>query len=335
MKLIRIAIFILCFLSLSAFCYGQTNQSIQGKYDQGLRLFEDGKLLESIPYFEEVYKVIPSYLAVRKYLIVALKYGGIEYYTLDRYTDAIEVWRKALKIDPGNKEIASFIERVNSEIKMLNLKTDSNIKYEEKPVRRKPPVSKPPATDTVIVNNYMKVHDKQTDAIEYSKEQRRFTFGTSGGMVFSAGDGTQLQRAGWTFSGNILIPVKNDYAGLQLDGMYIKLDPDKSISNDGNLKEYYGILGGRANMVWKFRVSRISSFKLAAGIGLYQSLHSWYNKDLEKGGLDRETGHGFNFGLGWQIDFSKFAASINVGYSYIDVPIEPRLVEVSISLSSR
>jgi len=334
MKLIRVAILIFSILSASVFCYGQTNQSIQGKYDRGLRLFEDGRLLESIPYFEEVYEVIPGYLAVRKYLIVALKYGGIEYYTLNRNDEAIETWQKGLQIDPGNKEIASFIDRVNSEIKMLNLKSDTNIQYEEKPVRKKPPVSKPPLTDTVIVNNYIKVPDKQAETSIHSDYRRPFIFGTSAGMIFSAGDETDLQKAGWTFSGNILMPLKNDFAGLQLEGMYIKLDPDKPISDDDNLKEYYGIFGGRANMLWKFRVSGVSSFKLAGGIGFYQSLHSWYDKDGEKGGLDRETGLGFNVGMGWQIDFNKFAASINFGYSYIDVPIEPRLVEISISLNS-
>ncbi len=89
---------------------------VKDAYDRGRKLFESGQLESAIVQWEKVEKLAPDYMSVRDYLVNAYKYLGVELYGKNNLADAIAIWKKAVSLDPANKEIASYIRRTETEM---------------------------------------------------------------------------------------------------------------------------------------------------------------------------------------------------------------------------
>lgn len=99
------------------------SEEIAGQVDQiyksGQRLFEEGNLQRAVERWERVERLAPGYLSVRRYLVDAYKFLGVELYTQNDLEEAVVVWKKASDLEPDNAEIAKYIKRTKAEIARL------------------------------------------------------------------------------------------------------------------------------------------------------------------------------------------------------------------------
>jgi tetratricopeptide (TPR) repeat protein len=94
-------------------------KEVEEAYRDGQRLFEQGDLPEAVVRWEKVDRLAPGYMSVRRYLVDAYKFLGVELYTQNRLGEAVDVWRKAAELDPDSSEIAGYIKRTEHEIAAL------------------------------------------------------------------------------------------------------------------------------------------------------------------------------------------------------------------------
>ena len=98
-----------------------------GLRDSARRYFEDGNLSQAIIHWEKVERLAPDYASVREYLVNAYKFVGVELYSQNKLQEAVDTWQKALRLQPGNDEIARYIRRTENEIRKLHeLSYDEN-----------------------------------------------------------------------------------------------------------------------------------------------------------------------------------------------------------------
>jgi tetratricopeptide (TPR) repeat protein len=97
----------------------ELRSEVEEAYKQGQSLFENGKLTYAVARWEKVEALAPGYRSVRRYLVDAYKFLGVELYTQNRLEEAVEIWKKAAKLDPDSAEIANYIRRTQGEISRL------------------------------------------------------------------------------------------------------------------------------------------------------------------------------------------------------------------------
>jgi len=103
------------------------NREVKESYKSGQDFFEQGKLQQAVNEWEQVERLAPNYEAVRKYLVNAYNFVGVELYSQNQFKEAIDTWEKARKIDPGNVEVKEYIKRTKNELRRLNeLSNNSN-----------------------------------------------------------------------------------------------------------------------------------------------------------------------------------------------------------------
>ena len=98
---------------------GELKGEVEEAYKEGRRLFEEGGLRDAVAQWEKVEALAPGYRSVREYLVDAYKFLGVELYTQDRLGGAVEIWKKAARLDPNSGEIANYIRRTQGEISRL------------------------------------------------------------------------------------------------------------------------------------------------------------------------------------------------------------------------
>ncbi|MDD3730780.1 MAG: outer membrane beta-barrel protein [candidate division Zixibacteria bacterium] len=101
-------------------------EATENLYSQAERLYNEGKIIQALGFWEKVEKISPDYRDVRKKLVEAYKFAGIEIYNQNYQAEAIILWEKAVRLDPKNDEIIGYIRRGHGEINKLGkLTTDS------------------------------------------------------------------------------------------------------------------------------------------------------------------------------------------------------------------
>ncbi len=88
-------------------------------YKTAQKLFKKGELAKAIEHWEKVERLAPNYQMVRKYLVNAYKYVGVEAYGHNKLQQAIAAWKKAMQLDPQNSEIRNYLTRTETEIQKL------------------------------------------------------------------------------------------------------------------------------------------------------------------------------------------------------------------------
>ncbi|MBN1212019.1 MAG: hypothetical protein JXA92_05525 [candidate division Zixibacteria bacterium] len=105
----------------------EVKKEVEDAYRTAQDHFKKGNLAEAIKYWEQVERLAPDYQSVRDYLVNAYKYVGVELYSQNQLRDAIDVWKKASRINPANEEIIKYINRTENEIRKLEeLSYESN-----------------------------------------------------------------------------------------------------------------------------------------------------------------------------------------------------------------
>lgn len=97
----------------------ELQKEIDFVYNTAQELFKKGDLIQAIGHWEKVERLAPNYLSVRKYLVNAYKFVGVESYGKNKLQEAVVVWKKAIQLDPDNSEIRNFINRAETEIRKL------------------------------------------------------------------------------------------------------------------------------------------------------------------------------------------------------------------------
>ncbi len=92
---------------------------ISDLYQEAKELFNSGDIRAAVQRWERVAGQSPNYLSVREFLVKAYRFLGLELYGQKRRAEAVEVWKKALALDPANDEIAEYIKRAEAQMKKL------------------------------------------------------------------------------------------------------------------------------------------------------------------------------------------------------------------------
>ncbi len=93
--------------------------ALERKYNAGMRSFNKGDFNAAIKSLSEVWTQDPSFhnvlpLLVKTYLLV-----GMNYYSEQQYSKAIQVWERALAVDPDNSKARRYISKANEIVKRL------------------------------------------------------------------------------------------------------------------------------------------------------------------------------------------------------------------------
>lgn len=97
----------------------ELQKEIDFVYKTAQELFKKGDLVQAIGHWEKVERLAPNYLSVRKYLVNAYKFVGVEAYGNNKLQEAVVVWKKAIQLDPDNSEVRNYITRSETEIRRL------------------------------------------------------------------------------------------------------------------------------------------------------------------------------------------------------------------------
>ncbi len=123
---------------------GQTGDSLkkatENLYSQGETLYNEGKIIQALGFWEKVEKISPDYRDVRKKLVEAYKFAGIEKYNQNYQAEAIILWEKAIQLDPKNDEIIGYIRRGHGEIYKLGELTSDSLAVSSAVTSVTPPV---------------------------------------------------------------------------------------------------------------------------------------------------------------------------------------------------
>ena len=114
----------------------QADESFKSEhYAKGLQLLADGNYKEALVEFETVARFDPNYLKVKEYInrakagmasirsyspqIMEIYYKGVDLFVQKKYLEAIQEWKKILKIDPYNKLALRNIKEAEDRLKRL------------------------------------------------------------------------------------------------------------------------------------------------------------------------------------------------------------------------
>ncbi|MEW5994770.1 MAG: hypothetical protein AB1744_10285, partial [Candidatus Zixiibacteriota bacterium] len=97
----------------------QLQKEVDAAYRSAQEAFQKGELAKAIADWEKVERLAPDYLSVRRYLVSAYKFVGVELYGQNRFQEAVATWKKAAELDPENSELNNYIKRTESEIQKL------------------------------------------------------------------------------------------------------------------------------------------------------------------------------------------------------------------------
>jgi tetratricopeptide (TPR) repeat protein len=87
------------------------------RYRQGNALLSRGSIGQAITVLADVVNQYPTYGAARAKLVEAYLYQGLDLYSKGSSLAALQAWRRALAIDPGNAKAKRYIAKVEAEIK--------------------------------------------------------------------------------------------------------------------------------------------------------------------------------------------------------------------------
>ncbi|MFH1754258.1 MAG: PorV/PorQ family protein [Candidatus Latescibacterota bacterium] len=92
---------------------------LEDKYRSGMRHFEAGNFKEATQSFLELWTLDPGYhnvstLLTRTYLLM-----GMQHYSKEQYEEAVNIWEKALKIDPNNTKAKRYLIKTKGEMEKL------------------------------------------------------------------------------------------------------------------------------------------------------------------------------------------------------------------------
>ena len=86
---------------------------VAGRYDEGMRFYRAGDLVGAMLAWEEVSRLAPHYQEVDSNLLRVYRVTGLESYTEGRLREAVEIWEKALRLDPSNVQLRRYLNQAH------------------------------------------------------------------------------------------------------------------------------------------------------------------------------------------------------------------------------
>lgn len=86
-------------------------------YDRGLQMYRAGDMLAAMNAWEEIARQAPHFQDVDQYLLRVYRVAGLESYTEGRLQDAIDIWGKALRLEPSNDQVRRYLNQANAKMK--------------------------------------------------------------------------------------------------------------------------------------------------------------------------------------------------------------------------
>lgn len=85
-------------------------------YQRGMAMYRAGDLTAAMLAWEEVARRAPHFAEVDQYLLRVYRVVGLESYTEGRLQDAIEIWSKALQLEPENQQVRRYMDQANAKL---------------------------------------------------------------------------------------------------------------------------------------------------------------------------------------------------------------------------
>ena len=90
------------------------------QYRKGMRAFDEGNFDDAIGAFTKVWAIDPDYHNVSSLLTKAYLFVGMQFYSDHRYTEAIDIWQKALIVNPENSKAKRYLSKAHEELQKLS-----------------------------------------------------------------------------------------------------------------------------------------------------------------------------------------------------------------------
>ena len=85
-------------------------------YDQGMQLYRSGDLVGAMRAWEDVAGRAPHFEEVDQYLLRVYRVTGLESYTEGRLREAVEIWEKALQLEPDNEQLRRYVNQAQAKL---------------------------------------------------------------------------------------------------------------------------------------------------------------------------------------------------------------------------
>jgi tetratricopeptide (TPR) repeat protein len=94
--------------------------ALERKYNQGMRSFNKGDFDTAIKTLSEVWAQDPGFHNVSPLLVKAYLLVGMNHYSEQQYSRAIQIWERALTVDPDNSKARRYISKANEIVRKLD-----------------------------------------------------------------------------------------------------------------------------------------------------------------------------------------------------------------------
>ena len=91
--------------------------ALSAGYERGLQMYRAGDMLAAMNAWEELSRQAPHFQDVDQYLLRVYRVAGLESYTEGRLQDAIDIWAKALRLEPTNDQVRRYLNQANAKMK--------------------------------------------------------------------------------------------------------------------------------------------------------------------------------------------------------------------------
>jgi tetratricopeptide (TPR) repeat protein len=90
--------------------------ALASTYQRGMANYRAGDLIAAMRDWEEVARRAPHFEEVDQYLLRVYRVVGLESYTEGRLQDAIDIWNKALQLEPENPQVRRYMDQANAKL---------------------------------------------------------------------------------------------------------------------------------------------------------------------------------------------------------------------------
>jgi len=310
----------------------QDKKTVDESLEKGRRLLYTGQFASAIAQLESIEATAPNDSTVTSLLRSAYRFMGIEYYVQSRCEDAILVWEKAMRLDPDDQVISSYIDRCRSELQgAATIQGREEKKIELPPVVAAPPKPKTedkpefPAPRTIITQL-----PPCTTYIATPIPRRIFGAGIAGGVSVRTAQNSLHSDIGWALNGHIAYAPRRIGAGLQLQCLYTRLYHDSTAVDDPSLPEFVSVFGANLDVTFGIRLNDASTLSLHAGPGIYEIYRS---SMMTNNIIHRSTNAGVIIGAGWHRKIGVGKTTIDFQYLHLSGSLSPDMLMISFGLA--
>ncbi len=336
------------------FCPTFADEDIKTSYESGKQLLEFGNLADAIKHLEQVYTKQSNYQSVRILLSDAYRFLGIDLYGNDRLDEALDAWKKAITLDPDNKEIQGFIERVQSELKamrkMAGIVEDDTLQI--LPVPNSAIVSTPmkdttqtlTAIASTSTDSEKSVPTESIDSVTNRPQKasiathnynRAFLHTElSSGLILPLSNGAADYRYGWSIMMGVAINLNNRRTGLRIKGIYGRLPQKETSTTTSSSNQDLCLIGIGLDVIFSFQVPVLSKVETMAGLGLYEITGNNRSGQLLAEFSARETKIGYSMGLGYKKAIGDWGLAVESRYLLLKKSFAPDMMQIRIILST-